>query len=183
MPAKRKPSKPSPKSALKPKRSAGRPDFVPTEADRRTVQALAVYAIPQDEMCLHVINPQTGKPICINVLKKWFEHELAMGKAQGRSRVMAATFRNALGETETITEGDRVITRQTVPGNVTAQIWLGKTLYGMRESDPVPRGVPPDPAQAAAAGVPDEQATAISQARDVAFAMALGKKLLENKKP
>ena len=181
MPAKRKPSKRSPKPALQVKREAGRPEFVPTEADRRMVQGLAMYAIPQDEMCLHVINPQTNKPICINVLKKWFEHELAMGKAQGRTRVMAATFRNALGETETITEGDRVITRQTVPGNVTAQIWLGKTLYGLREVDPAPRN--PDPAQAVAGQMPEDEASLISQARDVAFALALGKKMLENKKP
>lgn len=160
MPPKRKHTKPSPKPAEKPKpepkRGAGRPRFVPTQDQRDLVKAMAGYRIPEDEICLLVTHPKDGKRIAPMTLRKHFREELDTGFASGKMRVMAATFRNAIGDKEH-------------PGNVTAQIWLGKTLYGMREMVQV--DVPPPP--------PDAEHNLLDAARRVAFTLAMGASIAE----
>ena len=157
MPPKRKPTKPSPKPAAKPKpaekRGRGRPRFVPTQDHRDLVKAMAGYRMPQDEMCL-LVKHADGKPIALPTLRLHFREELDAGFASGKMRVMAATFRNAIGDKDH-------------PGNVTAQIWLGKTLYGMREQVVVE--VPPPE--------PNAEENLLDAARRVAFTLAMGASL------
>lgn len=133
---------------------------------------MAGYRIPQDEMALLIINPDTGRPISETTLKKVFEDDLASGYANLRVRLMAASVRSALGVVREDEQGHTVVEQ---PGNVTAQIWLQKTLYGLQEPARPGHGddqPPPSPTD-------DEDSTDITleSARRVAFVMAQGAKL------
>ena len=79
MPAKRKPSKPSPKRAAKaetPKRGKGRPEFKPTAEQRNMVQVMSGYGIPQDKIACLIINPETSAGISEVTLRKVFHKEI-----------------------------------------------------------------------------------------------------------
>jgi hypothetical protein len=124
---------------------------------------MAGYRMPQDEMCL-LVKHADGKPIALPTLRLHFREELDAGFASGKMRVMAATFRNAIGETRRNAQGQVEVVRE---GNVTAQIWLGKTLYGMREQVVVE--VPPPE--------PNAEENLLDAARRVAFTLAMGASL------
>jgi hypothetical protein len=131
---------------------------------------MAGYRMPQDEMALLIINPQTKRPISETTLKHHFADELAQGYASLRMRIMAATVRNALGEVRQGPNGQAEVVRD---GNVTAQIWLQKTLYGAREQVDV----------AAPAGIKaDEEISTLDAARRVAFTLALGARIMREQK-
>lgn len=138
------------------------------------VEMMAAYKIPEDEMIKAIINPDSGEPISRTTLQKHFRKELDSGFVTGRMRIMAATFRSALGETETLQTSQGPVTKQTVPGNVTAQIWLQKVLYGLREKVDV--GVPYADADSG-----DEGDVTIENARRVAFTFALGARAIKAK--
>ncbi|CAB4223252.1 hypothetical protein UFOVP1670_8 [uncultured Caudovirales phage] len=169
MPKRKRPSKPSPKPAAKPKLPEGRQPFVATDQQRNLVKTLAGYRIAQDQMALLVINPRTKAPISETTLKKIFHAELQTGYATLQVRIMAATVRNALGITEEGPDGQVKVVQQ---GNVTAQIWLQKTLYGAREKTDVE--LPP-------ASTPDGKDTTLDDARRVAFTLALGAQMATDK--
>src|SRR3990172_5588956 len=114
-----------------PKRGPGRPSFVPTQEQRDLVKVMAGYRVAEDEICRLVIDQKSKKRISPMTLRKHFREELDTGFVSAKVRVMAATFRNAIGD-------------KNHPGNVTAQIWLGKPLYGMREQVVV-EVPPPEP--------------------------------------
>ena len=42
---------------------SGRKAFVPTQEQSRNVRLLVGLGIPQDKICLMVVNPQTEKPL------------------------------------------------------------------------------------------------------------------------
>ena len=157
------PSPPSPSPAPSAsKRGRGRPPgdgFHPTQEQREFVKALIGYRIPEDEVCLLVINPKTRKPIAPMTLRKHFGEEIKTGFATGRMRIMAASFRSAIGDKDH-------------PGNVTAQIWLSKCLYGMREHIDI--GVP---------GNLTEPANDDDAARLILFALRLGAETAKAKQP
>lgn len=165
-PAKGSKAKARPAAAAK-RRTAGRPEFVPTDAQKNLVKSMAGYRIPQDEMALLVINPGTNKPISETTLKKVFAEELAQGYANLRVRIMAASVRSALGIVKQGPNGETIVEQQ---GNVTAQIWLQKTLYGAREPGRGPGDdQPPPPVMPGDEGTP-----MLDAARRVAFVLARG---------
>lgn len=136
------------------KRGRGRPRFNPTEDQRKLVKALVGYKIPHDEICLLITNRKDGKAISVNTLKKHFEEELITGFADAKMRIMAASFRSAIGDKDH-------------PGNVTAQIWLSKAMFGMHETIAVDVPANPEPP---ASG----ETNLLEAARRVAFTLALG---------
>ncbi len=128
------------------------------------VLSLAGYRIPEDEMCLLIRHPD-GSHIVPHTLRKHFRDELDSGFTNGKMRIMAATFRNALGETKVNEKGKVEVVRE---GNVTAQIWLGKTLYGMREKVEV-ETPPPES---------NSETSLLDAARRVAFTLAMGARIV-----
>lgn len=153
MPAKRKPSKPSPKRAEKaetPKRGKGRPEFKPTAEQRNMVQVMSGYGIPQDKIAVLIINPETGAGISEVTLRKVFHTEIQTGLAQAQVKVVGALFKNA-----------------TEKENVIAQIFLAKSRYGYRDRDSVKVDMTVKEKDG-------DENSKIEQARRVAFVLALG---------
>jgi hypothetical protein len=67
--------------AKRPLHKGGMPPFVPTDADRAIVQLLVSMGVPQHRVCL-LISGRNGKPIAETTLKKYFAHELIVGKVE-----------------------------------------------------------------------------------------------------
>jgi hypothetical protein len=61
--------------------------FVPTDADRRFVSAMAGIRMSYDEMCSVIHNPSTNRPINKRTLMKAFKSELANGVAALRAKI------------------------------------------------------------------------------------------------
>lgn len=127
------------------------------------VEMMAAYRIAEDEMVKLIINPQTGAPITRVTLRKHFRKEIDTGFLQGKMRIMAASFRSALGETKQNADGTVEVTKD---GNVTAQIWLQKTLYGAREKMDVELPT--------VSTDPESNEVTFDQARRIAFSLAMG---------
>ena len=132
------------------------------------VRLAGSYRVPEDEIVQAVINPATGKPISPVTLRKHFREELRQGFIQGKMRIMAATFQSATGVKDEL--GNYVLNP-----NVTAQIWLGKVLYGMRETATFIPGAPPREGEPGTVPL-DEGAEGVTleAARRVAFTLAMG---------
>jgi len=138
------------------------------------VKAAAGYRIAEDEIVKVIINPQSKRPISVKTLRLHFRDEIDQGYASLHIRIMAATVRNALGDVRQGPDGKAEVVRE---GNVTAQIWLQKTLYGARELVDLPAPIATPEA---------DEMSEIEGARRVAFTMALGAHMVarqEKKKP
>lgn len=96
----------------------GRPPFVPTEADRRTVMTLAGLGLRQEEISQLVVNPKTNRPIDEKTLRIHFEIELATGPPKANAKVAESLYRKAIGD------GHQ---------SVAAAIFWAKTRMGWRE--------------------------------------------------
>ena len=77
---------------------SGRKTFVPTADQRNTVKIMARLGIPEDKICLTVINPQTNKPISKPTLQRAFRNEIATGQTELTTLVGTALVDAALGK-------------------------------------------------------------------------------------
>ena len=93
----------------------GRPAYTPTDEDRRIVERAAGVGLPFDQICHLVL--WKGKPLSIDTLKRYFEPELARGRAGTNERVLNSLVRNAVNN-----------------DNVQAQIFWAKSQCGFREN-------------------------------------------------
>src|SRR6266446_1022043 len=78
--------------AKRPFHKGGMPPFVPTEEDRAIVKLLVSMGMAQHRVCLR-IRGRDGKPIAETTLKKYFAHELMVGKVE-----VVTTFMQAIEE-------------------------------------------------------------------------------------
>ena len=101
----------------KPERRRGRPAFAPTPEQKVLVERLAAFGIPMDDICTMIQNENSGKPIDVNTLMKYFRAELDTGVTKANARVAGALFKNA-----------------TEHNNVQAQIFWMKTRARWRET-------------------------------------------------
>ena len=90
---------------------AGRPQFVPTVAERQLVATLSGRGLPQDQIAILV---RTG--IHIDTLRTHFHKELLGGKANANSKIGGALFDKALD------------------GDTTAMIWWTKSQMRWSET-------------------------------------------------
>lgn len=70
---------------------AGRPPFVPTDADRKQVEALSGYGLP-----VHQIAALIQGGISVDVLYDHFRDEMVSGKAKANSQVAQTLFKKAM---------------------------------------------------------------------------------------
>ena len=66
---------------------SGRKTFVPSPEQRNNVKILTGLGIPQEQICLLVINPQTGKSLHEKSLRKHFDREITTGKIELHARI------------------------------------------------------------------------------------------------
>ena len=90
---------------------SGRPAFVPTEAERKQVEAMSGYGLPQDHIAVLI---RDG--ISVDTLTEHFANELKKGKAKANSQIGKTLFQKAMG------------------GDTTAMIWWSKTQMKWSET-------------------------------------------------
>jgi hypothetical protein len=96
-------------------KKVGRPAFKPTAEQTTMVLTLSGYGIPENQIRLLVINPETGEPITEKTLRKHFRHELDTGFVKANAKVAETLW------------------KQAVSGNVGACIWWTKCRMGWHE--------------------------------------------------
>ncbi len=94
----------------------GRPPFQPTDEQRRQVEAMVGYGMPEGQIALLILNPQTHRPIDEKTLRRHFRSEIDRGQVKANAAVAQSLFRLATG------------------GNVTAAIFWAKTRMGWKET-------------------------------------------------
>ena len=85
--------------------------FVPTDEERKQVEAMAGYGVPHDNIAALV---RGG--IDSDTLKKHFKQQLQQGKAKANAKVGQTLFQKATA------------------GDTTAAIWWSKTQMGWKDS-------------------------------------------------
>jgi hypothetical protein len=90
---------------------AGRPAFVPTDAERKQVEALSGYGLPIEQIAVLV---RDG--IHIDTLRAHFTNELHSGKAKANAQVGKTLFQKVMA------------------GDTTAAIWWSKTQMRWKET-------------------------------------------------
>jgi len=90
---------------------AGRPEFEPTDAERKQVEALSGYGLPIDQIAVLV---RDG--IHVETLRKHFATELQSGKAKANAQVGKTLFQKVMA------------------GDTTAAIWWSKTQMRWKET-------------------------------------------------
>jgi hypothetical protein len=90
---------------------AGRPEFEPSESERKQVEAMSGYGLPIDQIAVLV---RDG--IHVDTLRKHFATELVAGKAKANSGVGRTLFQKAMD------------------GDTTAMIWWSKTQMRWAET-------------------------------------------------
>ena len=78
-------------------RGRGRPAFVPTDEQRRNVEAMVGFGIPEAEICNLIRNPANGKSIDEKTLRKHFTDEIAQGAVKVKSMVGQFMVASILG--------------------------------------------------------------------------------------
>lgn len=89
---------------------AGRPEFEPTDAERKQVEALSGYGLPIDQIAVLV---RDG--IHVETLRKHFATELVSGKAKANGQVGKTLFQKVMA------------------GDTAAAIWWSKTQMRWKE--------------------------------------------------
>ncbi len=92
---------------------AGRPQFVPADNERKAVEAMAGYGLPQEHIAVLV-----REGINLETLRTHFSRELVSGKAKANSKIAQTLFQKAAG------------------GDVTSMIWWSKTQMKWSERQP-----------------------------------------------
>lgn len=90
---------------------AGRPKFIPTENERKQVEALSGYGVPIEQIAVLVRDA-----ISVDTLRAHFASELISGKAKANGQVGKTLFEKVMA------------------GDTTAAIWWSKTQMGWKET-------------------------------------------------
>jgi|5B_taG_2_1085324.scaffolds.fasta_scaffold01004_9 hypothetical protein len=90
--------------------------FDPTDEQRKSVEAMAGYGIPVEDMAKMVINPNTGEAVCKATMYNKFKNELSVGMTKANAKIAESLYRQATG------------------GNTTAAIWWSKARMGWKET-------------------------------------------------
>ena len=78
-------------------RHRGQPAFEPTEQQKKMVEALVGYGIPQVEICNLILNPYSNKPISPPTLRRAFRREIDQGDIKVKAIVGQFMIATILG--------------------------------------------------------------------------------------
>ena len=101
----------------------GRPAFEPTAEQRKNVETLAGLGMPQEQICLLVEDPHTGKPISDDALRRLFPLELERGPARFYGMIGQSLAARALNLKH--------------PQGAMCAIWLSKARMGWKDKSVV----------------------------------------------
>lgn len=139
------------------KNKGGRPPgggFKPTPEHRQMVEVGAAIGLTEAELCLAIINPDTGKPIDLKTLRLHFREELDTGHVRAHMKVGAGLFKNAT-----------TATAQHPGGNPVCQFFWLKCRLRWRQNHDQDEGEPPPTV---------ERANELEVARRVMFVLEMG---------
>jgi len=108
---------------------SGRKPFVPTADHRNTVKVMKGLGIPEEQICLTVINPTTGRPLSRRSLEVHFKRELATGATEMTALVGNWLVNSILGRKPP--SGEPVKNDQA---RMTGAIFYLKTRGGWKET-------------------------------------------------
>ena len=128
-------------------------EFEPSERDRTVVEELSAMGYSQEQICLFILHPGTGKPISVDTLVKYFAAELEIGLLKANAIIGGVLFRKAA-------KGD----------NWAIGFWLS------RRGGPAWKEVKAEPPKAGDEGVSDEL---VERARAKLEKMLAGRKAVE----
>lgn len=97
--------------------------FTPTKGQREQVETLSGFGIGQDDICLLLANPNTGKPIDLKTLHKHFRHELDVGIARANAKVVESLFFQAVGRPAQFDERGNLVRSELRPEPAPAIFW------------------------------------------------------------
>ena len=97
---------------------SGRPEFAPTQQERKQVEALSGYGLPHEQIAALI---RDG--IDADTLRKHFRKELDVGKAKANAQVGKTLFQKAVG------------------GDTASMIWWSKAQMRWRETQVVEQTV------------------------------------------
>jgi len=112
---------------------AGRRRFEPTDEQRKQVESMAGFGIPQDDIAALIHSPSTGKPIDPKTLRKAFRVELSTGETKANVAVGQSLFRQAVGAPAVYDAQGNCIRAEQAPV-VSAAIFWSKARMGWRET-------------------------------------------------
>ena len=109
----------------------GMPRFAPTDDQRKTVEAMAGYGIPHEDIALVIgVSNKTLRLRC--------RLELDTGHIKANSRVAESLFKQAVGEAAVIhimPDGSHVTAKERVAPVPAAAIWWTKARMGWSETN------------------------------------------------
>jgi hypothetical protein len=114
----------------------GQPPYQPTDQDRKTVESMAGFGVPQEDICKVILNKR-GKPIALMTLRKHFRAELDTGMIKANAKVAQSLHQQAVGEAAVIrvdSDGTTTVVKERVPPSTSAGIWWTKSRMGWRET-------------------------------------------------
>jgi len=109
----------------------GNPKFKPTDEQRKTVEAMAGFGIPHEDIALVIgIGDKTLRLRC--------RRELDIGHIKANAKVAESLFQQAVGEAmvvEVAADGTRATLKERVEPKVAAAIWYSKARMGWSETN------------------------------------------------
>jgi hypothetical protein len=103
--------------------------FEPTSDQRNQVKIMVGLGIPQDKICLTIINPETGKPLSKPTLERSFKREIEIGATEMHTLVGNMIVNTILGRKPAI--GEPIKNDQS---RITAAIFYAKTKMGWKDT-------------------------------------------------
>lgn len=78
------------------KKKRGMPSFAPTVAQREDVENMAAMGLKQEQICLLIRNPRTGKAIDAKTLRRAFREEFDVGRLKANYTVAKSLYKRAV---------------------------------------------------------------------------------------
>lgn len=104
-----------------------------TEEQRKIVAEMALWGVPYRSICQKIPNPDSGKPIDMGTLAKYFGDELDIGRAHADTQVARMAYLQAVGTPAEYDENGKLL-RAEVPPVPMMTKWLTQSRLGFKDT-------------------------------------------------